>query len=103
MYYVEGLAYCGLIPTLHAWCVDADGNVYDPTWRWGTGHYDVEHGELLGVPMSLDFVRETVLTRERYGVLDNFEQGYPVLRNPWDDKNMRPAQKEEIAANATQA
>lgn len=29
--YCEGIAF-SIIPTLHAWCADAEGRVVDPTW-----------------------------------------------------------------------
>jgi hypothetical protein len=31
--YYEGFAYSGLITVHHAWCIDSDGLVVDPTWR----------------------------------------------------------------------
>lgn len=43
LYYVEGLAIVPSIgfPMEHAWCVDADGHVYDPTWEAGTDYFGV--------------------------------------------------------------
>lgn len=53
--YVEGVAFHGILPCGHAWCVDADGRVHDPTWRdaadttcglcFGTGEEDDEDNE----------------------------------------------------------
>jgi len=71
--YVEGYAsFMGLgFPVLHAWCVGKDGNVYDPTWKNG--------GEYFGVPFDLMYVRKIILRRERFGVIDNVEMGFPLL------------------------
>jgi hypothetical protein len=49
--YAEGVAIVGGIPgTDHAWCVDLDGNVIDPTWK-----YDKTQG-YQGVPFDLKYV-----------------------------------------------
>ena len=71
--YVEGYATSlGLgVPFLHAWCVDTEGKVYDPTWKNG--------GEYFGVPFDLKYVRKTIFRREKFGVIDNVEMGFPLL------------------------
>ena len=71
--YVEGFAL-SIIPMEHAWCIDRQGNIIDPTWHDGRG------SQYFGVPFKSDFVRATILERERYGVLTNWEHGYPLLR-----------------------
>lgn len=71
--YVEGFALY-YIPMEHAWCVDRSGHVVDPTWHDGRG------SQYFGVPFKADFVRATILERKRYGVLTDFERGYPLLR-----------------------
>jgi hypothetical protein len=70
--YVEGFA-CGLIPLAHAWVIDMDGNVVDPTWA------EKDTREFLGVPLCLGYVNRIILAREKYGVLDNWEGGWPIL------------------------
>jgi len=79
--YVEGFA-AGIIPVLHAWLVDGEGRVIDPTWRTGEVYF--------GVVFPAEFVIETVLARGRYGVLDNYERGFPLLRgeDPWVDRSV---------------
>src|SRR4030042_1175197 len=43
LFYVEGYAICKSVclPLLHAWCVDSEGKVYDPTWEDGVEYYGV--------------------------------------------------------------
>jgi hypothetical protein len=69
--YVEGFA-AGIIPTAHAWCVDRKGRVYDPTWQDGQ--------EYFGVPFDPIFVLETIAKREHYGVIDDWENKWPLIQ-----------------------
>jgi hypothetical protein len=73
MIYVEGYAVSNacILPLYHAWCVDSTGKVYDPTWKDGLEYY--------GVPFDLNFVRRTILDRKYYGVIDNWENHWPLL------------------------
>lgn len=74
--YVEGYAVSKLIPIplLHAWCYDrVRGAVVDVTWADGVEYY--------GIPLRLGYVRRTIATKETYGVLDNMEMGYPLIRS----------------------
>lgn len=75
--YVEGFAYGCVIPVHHAWCVDKDGRVFDFTWEEGWGYY--------GIPFKREFVMETILRTERFGVIDNFSEGFPLLRGLCSD------------------
>ena len=71
--YVEGYA-CRIIPIHHAWCVDRDGNVIDPTWK------NQQDCEYFGVPFSLKFVRDTILRTRMYtSMIDNYFEGHPLL------------------------
>ena len=70
--YVEGYAL-SIIPILHAWCVDNKGNVIDNTWE-EPGH------SYFGVPFKWQYVFDTVLKKGTYGVIDNFEQRFPLLK-----------------------
>lgn len=72
--YVEGYAVAKGLPIafIHAWCIDRDNNVIDPTWGEGDSYF--------GIPLDLNYVRRIILARGMYGVLDNMEQGFPALR-----------------------
>lgn len=71
--YVEGWAQ-GIIPVMHAWVVDEDDQVLEPTWRDGGTAY-------FGVRFDFDLLCKTALSRRFYGMLDNPEQKYPLLRS----------------------
>lgn len=71
LHYCEGFAM-GVIPVMHAWLVDMQGNVIDTTWDDGK--------EYFGVEFPTEFVIRTVLARGSYGVIDNFEQRWPLLQ-----------------------
>jgi len=62
--YVEGYG-AAHIPTPHAWCVDPDGRVVDPTWRPYPG---VEH-TYLGVPIKTDVATAVTVRLGHFGVL----------------------------------
>ena len=69
--YVEGYA-ASVIPVMHAWCVDKQGNVIDPTWGTGKAYY--------GVPFTTDYIMKTAMRRKYFGILDNYQEGYPLLK-----------------------
>lgn len=63
--YVEGKVVCCGVPLDHAWCVDTDGIVVDPTLRGAkniTGYF--------GVPFKTSYVMRAVMWNKVYGVLD---------------------------------
>lgn len=72
--YVEGFALIPNVgvPILHAWCVDADDNAFDVTWKDGSTEY-------FGVPFDLSYVRKIIFSKETYGVIDNWKQRFPLL------------------------
>ena len=72
--YVEGYACFQkslLLMHGHAWCVDETGEVIDPTWMNGLNYF--------GVPFARAFVLATYDAIGRAGVIENEEQGYPLL------------------------
>jgi len=63
--YVEGVMSVHGVPLSHAWCVDADGVVVDPTV--------VDNGQVLGyygVPFLTEYVRRAVVLNNYYSLLD---------------------------------
>lgn len=81
--YVEGYAvHCGL-PLEHAWCVDENGKVIDPTWKptYVNGNAVPEGAiEYFGIPFKRKYVLGTIITRGYYGVLDNPQENFPLYR-----------------------
>lgn len=73
--YVEGYAQ-SIIAVLHAWCVNDKGEVIDPTWTgdtpMGTAYY--------GVPFDREYAIRQMLKKSKYGLLDDWENGYPLLQ-----------------------
>jgi hypothetical protein len=86
--YAEGLAVpadagAAGFPIHHAWCVDEDGRVLDPTWRTPGLVY-------FGVLFPFD----TVLSSQspvNQSVLDDWPHDWPVLRTPY----VEPIEKKE--------
>jgi hypothetical protein len=74
--YCEGMAL-GVIPVWHAWCIDHRGIVHDPTWR--KGKVGPDNRVYFGIPLKLHYVQDTILRTERYGVIDNWEDDWPIL------------------------
>jgi hypothetical protein len=79
--YVEGYACSGSLgfpfPTHHAWLVDAEGRVIDPTWE------DPETSTYFGVPFRTEYVARTI--REAgvsCSMLDHFHDRWKLLRTP---------------------
>lgn len=63
--YVEGFAVAPAVavPVLHAWCVDRDGVVVDPTWAY---HNNAAY---YGVEIDVDVAWDVLLSLGRWGVL----------------------------------
>jgi hypothetical protein len=72
--YAEGYAVVGnKIPVLHAWNVDAEGAVIDSTWEPVGSIY-------FGIVFP-----PSIVERAQTSVLDDFESGWPVLRESWTE------------------
>ena len=80
--YAEGYALpaaeVGDLPMEHAWCVDAGGNVVDPTW---TGR--LIGREYCGLALDMAFLREPFQKGEPFGLLFNEELLAKVIRGDY--------------------
>jgi hypothetical protein len=72
--YVEGFASTNInhLPTLHAWCIDLEGNVLDRTWGF-TGE-----NAYFGVPINSGYVKHMHKIAGIYSVIDLWELGWPI-------------------------
>lgn len=70
--YVEGMAF-NLIFANHAWCIDKDMNVYDPTWK------TPETSLYYGVAFDDEYVMEVLHMTGVYGIIDNPIQRFPLI------------------------
>lgn len=82
LHYAEGFA-ASVIITEHAWCVDAEGRVVDPTWG---DEYIIKTGGLptdyFGMTFDLELVRAVRKMTRTYSVLWDFyhwRDVYPIL------------------------
>ena len=75
--YVEGIA-TSVIPLAHAWCVDKNGQVIDPTWD-----KKYQDSAYFGVPLSLDVLQVVQLFTRQYGVFSplNWRGVSLILKN----------------------
>ena len=76
--YVEGYATT-YIPMHHAWTVDRDGNVVDPTWEYDADSRLGADTPYFGTEFPLESVR-AARAGGCYSVIDNWHQDFPVLR-----------------------
>lgn len=77
--YCEGLAWSegDDSPYEHAWVITHDEEVIDPTW------HDLLPNRKFGywgIPFKWDFVRETCLRHKTFGVVNVWEENYPLLK-----------------------
>ena len=72
--YVEGKVMLFDIITIdHAWCVDEEGVVVDPTFAPGISDNTYDRiGGYFGVPFRTDYIEKAVRLNKLYGVLDCF-------------------------------
>ena len=72
--YVEGYAVNKWFPThvaAHAWCIDSQNFVVDPTWEEGTDYF--------GVAFRHDYLRRILKGKRDYGLIANHEMNYPLV------------------------
>lgn len=77
--YVEGFAVNATIPVLHAWCIESDGGVVDPTWR--ITRYRA--AAYFGVVLPLSLVDQAIRLSGHFGVLDDWHNDRPLLQQPF--------------------
>jgi hypothetical protein len=73
--YVEGKIAMMGIPIEHAWCIDEEGVVVDPTLAPGIkdGSYD-RISDYFGVPFRTDYLRKAIFRNKHYGLLGFMSQ-----------------------------
>lgn len=60
--YVEGIAFPkGIIPLDHAWTMNKNGEVFDPTWNDGEAYF--------GLPIKKEYLMEQTLKNKKYGII----------------------------------
>ena len=72
--YVEGYAvnrWIAMHTVAHAWCINSDNFVVDPTWDEGTEYY--------GVPFRHDYLRRVLKAGSDDGLIDNPEMDFPLV------------------------
>jgi len=78
--YVEGYAiHKAPIPLMHAWNIDSQRRVVDVTWP---NNSDAQY---YGVILPRWYVLKIILSKKHYGVIDNWQQNFPLLtgEHPW--------------------
>ena len=72
--YCEGYAFRQVLPVLHAWLIDSEGNVVDPTWE------DSEECVYFGVPFKTEYVLSRQAETKTYlSVIDDYQGHWPLL------------------------
>lgn len=76
--YCEGYGL-SIIPVMHAWCLDKDGNVIDPTWA----SLPFEKGrEYFGIAINTKYLIAHLCETERWGsLIDAWETRWPMLHD----------------------
>lgn len=82
--YCEGLVW-SVIPIVHAWNLDKNGNVVDLTLSENIEHHVRGYW---GVEFSLPKLIQLLEDRQTYGpFIDDFKCGWPLYQTPWLEKN----------------
>lgn len=81
--YVEGYAQA-MLAVHHAWTVDDNDQVVDPTWLLGNPDHPLEDAVYVGVPIPIPVIRAVrKATPDSVSLLQNYQLDYPAFDAPW--------------------
>jgi len=87
--YVEGFAL-SLIPVEHAWCIDEDGRIVEPTWNHKSGFLSEPiPTDYFGMTFDLELVRRIRKLTKQLSMLWEFwhwREVYPILKAEMEEK-----------------
>lgn len=69
--YCEGYAI-SVIPMMHAWCIDLQGRIIDPTGNQWTDYF--------GLAFKSMYLQEALQSQGHYGLIDAWKSDWPLLR-----------------------
>lgn len=81
--YVEGYVSC-VIPILHAWVVDADGEIADLTLSVADRKEQYYPCDYYGVEVPTPTLMALLNYTGKYGLIDSWQAGWPLFKQPWD-------------------
>lgn len=70
--YCEGYAVGFMLPVEHAWLIDKEGFVVDPTWKDGTDYF--------GIAFKLSYLTKALMKQKEYGLINAWRDKWPLLR-----------------------
>lgn len=76
--YCEGYAV-GIIAVEHAWCVDLQGNVIDPTWTERPQKLSATGQEYFGIAFKSMYLQEALRKQKYFGLIDAWRSNWPLL------------------------
>jgi hypothetical protein len=85
-FYCEGYATTGLLPTLHAWGVTADGKVIDPTWCPDGSNEKMEY---FGIAFDWDYITKQFKSMKHFGLINDAKRKWPLLRGEKDFRSKK--------------
>ena len=96
--YVEGYALAKDIPfpVAHAWAVDQDDRVIELTWPDAGLEYR-------GIEFDHDRLRGILLKREMFGVLDDWQNEYPLLQHGASEGRQDPGSPESATPTSPES
>lgn len=77
--YYEGFAFQGLLPVHHAWCVDPDGLVVDPTWRMKNYKLPENQWDYFGVGFDSEKLCDWMRAKQTSSVLFDLNYNTDVM------------------------